>query len=133
MTITVYGAFRSNTTMTDNLATYATVGGTFQINAYSQITFQDGADGTVIQGDSNTNESPNDPTQTLAGNAIAWDYTITVNDGTTNYEIGVMDYDLDGSGSFTWPTAEQGYSAQQCQPAGRGRRCLGRRRRRRTH
>lgn len=109
MTITIYGALRSDTTMTDNLATYATVGGTFQISSYTQLTFEDGADGTVIQGDSATNEAPNDPTQTLAGNAIAWDYTITVTDGTTSYEIGVLDYDINGSGSFTWPTAEQGY------------------------
>ena len=109
MTISIYGALRSNTTMTDNLATYATVGGTFQINTYSQLTFQDGADGTVIDGDSTTNETPNDTTQTLAGNAISWDYTITVTDGTTNYEVGVLDYDINGSGSYTWPTAEQGY------------------------
>ena len=109
MTISIYGALRSNTTMTDNMATYATQGATFQINSYSQLTFQDGADGTVIEGDSITNESPNDPTQTMAGNAIIWDYTITVTDGTTNYQIGVVDYDIDGNGSFDWPTAEQGY------------------------
>ena len=109
MTISIYGAFRSNTTMTDNLATYATVNGTFQINSYSQLIFQDGADGTVIDGDSTTNESPNDTTQTLNGNAILWDYTITVTDGTTNYEIGVLDHDLNGNGSMGYPTAEQGY------------------------
>jgi hypothetical protein len=109
MTISIYGALRSDTTMTDNLATYGTVGGTFQINSYSQLTFEDGADPTVIAGDSITNETPNDPTQTMAGNAIAWDYTITVTDGTTNYEIGLVDYDLDGDGSFDWPGAEQGF------------------------
>ncbi len=109
MTISIYGALRSDTTMTDNIATYATLGSTFQINAYSSLTFEDGADPTVIAGDSISNETPNDPTQTLAGNAIAWDYTITVNDGTTNYEIGLVDYDLDGDGSFDWPTAEQGF------------------------
>jgi hypothetical protein len=95
--------------MTDNLATYATVNGTFQINSYSQLTFEDGADGTVIDGDSVTNESPNDTTQTMNGDAILWDFTLTVTDGTTNYEIGVMDYDLDGDGSMDYPTGEQGY------------------------
>jgi hypothetical protein len=95
--------------MTDNLATYATINGTFQINSYSQLTFEDGADGTVIDGDSVTNESPNDTTQTLNGDAILWDYTITVTDGTTTYEIGVMDHDLDGDGSMDYPTGEQGY------------------------
>ena len=109
MTISIYGALRSDTTMTDNVATYATLGSSFQINSYSQLTFEDGADPTVIAGDSITNETPNDPTQTLAGNAIAWDYTITVTDGTTNYEIGLVDYDLDGDGSFDWPGAEQGF------------------------
>ncbi len=109
MTISIYGALRSDTTMTDNIATYGTVGSTFQISSYSQLTFEDGADPTVIAGNSITNESPNDSTQTMAGNAIAWDYTITVTDGTTNYEIGLVDYDLDGDGSFDWPGAEQGY------------------------
>lgn len=109
MTISIYGALRSDTTMTDNVATYATLGSTFQISSYSSLTFEDGADPTVIAGDSITNESPNDPTQTMAGNVIDWDYTVTVTDGTTNYEIGLVDYDLDGSGSFDWPGAEQGY------------------------
>ncbi len=109
MTITIYGALRSDTTMTDQIATYGTLGSTFQINAYSKLTFEDGADPTVIAGDSINNESPNDPTQTMSGNAIAWDYTVTVTDGTSNYEIGLVDYDLDGDGSFDWPGAEQGY------------------------
>lgn len=109
MPISIYGALRSDTTMTDNMVTYATVGSTFQISSYSSLTFDEGADPTVIAGDSASNENPNDPTQTLDGNAIAWDYTISVSDGSTTYEIGVVDYDLDGDGSFDWPTNEQGY------------------------
>ncbi len=109
MPISIYGALRSDTTMTNNMATYATVGSTFQINSYSQLTFDEGADPTVIAGDSVSNENPNDPTQTLDGNAIAWDYTISVTDGTNSYEIGIIDHDLDGDGSFDWPTNEQGY------------------------
>jgi hypothetical protein len=109
MPISIFGALRTDTTMTDNMATYATAGSTFQISAYSQLTFEAGADPTVIAGDSSTNETPDDPTQTLAGNAIAWDYTISITDGTNNYEIGLLDYDLDGDGSFDWPTSEQGF------------------------
>jgi hypothetical protein len=33
MAITIYRAFRTRTTMTDAIATYGTVGSTFQINA----------------------------------------------------------------------------------------------------
>ncbi|WP_299354605.1 Hint domain-containing protein [uncultured Shimia sp.] len=109
MAITVYGAFRNATTMSDNTATYATNGATFQISSYSTITFEDGADGSIIDGDNASNESPNDTTQTYSGNAIAWDWTVQVNDGTNNYEIGVLDYDDDGDGSFDYPGGEQAY------------------------
>lgn len=51
MTITIFGAIRSNTTATDALVNYARVGGAFQIYAYSQLTVQDGADGTVMDSD----------------------------------------------------------------------------------
>ena len=38
-----------------------------------------------------------------------WDYTLTVTDGTNNYEVGFLDYDINGNGTFEYPTAEQGY------------------------
>ena len=109
MSISIYGAFRTDTTMSNNTATYATIGSTFQISSYSKITITDGADPTIISGDSSTNETPNDPTQTLGGSAITWDYTIEVTDGTNTYEVGVMDYDLNGNGTMQWPGPEQGY------------------------
>ncbi|AML50499.1 Hint domain-containing protein [Falsihalocynthiibacter arcticus] len=109
MTSNAYGALRTDTTMTADMATYATQGASFVINAYSQITMTDGANPTIISGDSVTNETPNDPTQTYNGKAIAWDYTILVNDGVNAYEIGVVDYDINGNGSFQYPGAEQGY------------------------
>ncbi len=106
---TVYGAFRTDTTMTDAQTTFGGAGTTFEINAYGSLTYNDGADATVMDGDSIVNEQPNDPTQTLAGNAISWDYTIEVTDGTNTYEIGVIDYDINGDGDYDYPTAEQGY------------------------
>lgn len=110
MSKTIFGAFRTDTTLSDSTVTYSNNSGdTFQITAYSSITISDGADATIIDGDDVVNETPNDPTQTYNGNAIAWDYTMTVNDGVNNYEIGVMDYDSNGSGSFDYPTSEQGY------------------------
>lgn len=109
MAINIYGAFRSDTTMTDNTATFATFGATFQISQYSQITITDGADGSVIDGDNVVNESPNDPTQTYLGRAFDWDYTIEVNDGVNTYLIGVMDWDANADGDFDYPTGEQGY------------------------
>ena len=112
MTITVYGAFRTDTTMSDNLATYATSGGTFSITSYSELTFEDGADPDIIDGDSITNESPNDATQTYLSNAIAWDWTVSVTDGVNNYEVGMLDYDANSDGDFDYTgadTGEQGY------------------------
>lgn len=109
MSNALYGAFRTDTSLSTNGATYANTGETFQIFSYSTITITDGADASVIDGDNIVNETPNDPTQTYAGNAIAWDYTFVVNDGTTNYQIGMVDYDINGDGDFDYPTAEQGY------------------------
>lgn len=106
---TIYGAFRSNSTMTAGQTTFGGVGTSFEINAYGSLTYSDGADATIMDGDSAVNEQPNDPTQTLAGNAISWDYTIEVTDGTNTYEIGVIDYDINGDGDYDYPTAEQGY------------------------
>jgi hypothetical protein len=106
---TIYGAFRTNSTMSNNQPTFGGVGTTFEINAYSSLTYNDGASTTVMAGDSITNEQPNDPTQTLAGNAIGWDYTIEVTDGTNTYQIGIIDYDINGDGDYDFPTAEQGY------------------------
>lgn len=106
---TIYGAFRTNSTMSNNQTTYGGAGTTFEINAYSSLTYNDGASTTVMAGDSITNEQPNDPTQTLGGNAIGWDYTIEVTDGTNTYQIGIIDYDINGDGDYDYPTAEQGY------------------------
>lgn len=106
---TIFGAFRTDTTMTDAQTTFGGVGTTFEINAYSSITFDDGASATEIAGDNIVNETPNDPTQTFGGDAFAWDYTISVTDGVNTFEIGVFDSDLDGDGSFDFPTAEQGF------------------------
>ncbi|MDE9451865.1 Hint domain-containing protein [Aliiroseovarius sp. Z3] len=109
MSISIYGAFRTDTTMSNNTATYATIGSQFRIQSYSKITITDGADGTTIQGDNVVNESPNDPTQTYNDEVFMWDYTIQVTDGTNTYEVGVMDWDINGNGSMQWPGAEQGY------------------------
>lgn len=109
MSISIYGAFRSDTTMSNDTATYATIGSRFRISSYSKISISDGADGTIISGDNVINESPNDPSQTYNGEVFIWDYTIQVTDGSNIYEVGVMDWDANGNGSFQWPGAEQGY------------------------
>ena len=96
MAINIYGAFRSDSTMTNSQAQLFQAGTTFEITQYSQITISDGADPTIIDGDNISNEDPNDPTQTYLGEAFAWDYTIQVNDGVNTYEIGVMDWDQNG-------------------------------------
>ncbi|WP_371169855.1 Hint domain-containing protein [Aliiroseovarius sp. 2305UL8-7] len=109
MAINIYGAFRTDTTMSNNTATYATIGSTFQIGSYSRITISDGGDASVVSGDNIINETPNDPSQTYNGEVVIWDYTIQVTDGTDTYEVGVMDWDINGNGTYQWPTAEQGY------------------------
>ncbi len=109
MPINLFGAFRTDTTMTDAAAGFATFGSTFEISAYSQITIADGADGTIVDGDNVVNETPNDPTQTYLGNAIFWDYTIQVNDGTNTYQIGIVDYDINGDGTSNGVNAEDGF------------------------
>ena len=109
MAIKIYGAYRTDTNLGDDAVTFATAGTTFQIGSYGSLTMTDGADPTIIDGDNVVNESPNDPTQTLNGDVIIWDYTIEVTDGVNTYQIGVVDYDLDGSGSFDFPSSEQGY------------------------
>lgn len=109
MPITLFGAFRTDSTMTDAAAGFATTGSTFEISSYSQITISDGADGTIIDGDNLSNENPNDPTQTYFDNAIFWDYTIQVNDGTNTYQIGIVDYDINGSGGSGGVDAEDGF------------------------
>ncbi|WP_108861869.1 Hint domain-containing protein [Ruegeria sp. Alg231-54] len=110
MAISIYGAFRANSTMSTSQAQLYQVNTTFQISQYSQITISDGADGTIIDGDNVVNEVPNDPTQTYLDRAFDWDYTIRVldEDGNT-YEIGVMDWDINNNGSMNTNSAEQGY------------------------
>lgn len=105
---TVYGAFRTDTTLTTGQVQFGGVGSTFQISAYSSLTFDGGADPSVIAGDGTTNERPDDPTQTYMGEAIAWDYNYIVTDGTNTYTIGVFDYDIGGNSRFNGG-AEQGY------------------------
>jgi len=109
LAITVYGAFRSDSTLSDMGAATNATGTTFQISAYNQITFDDGADGTVIAGDNISNETGNDLTQTMAGAPIYWDYTIEVTDGTATYEIGLLDYDTSGNGHSIGIDSEDGY------------------------
>ncbi|WP_109313514.1 Hint domain-containing protein [Ruegeria sp. AU67] len=110
MAIDIYGAFRSDSTMSTSQAQLYQVNTTFQISQYSQITISDGADPTIIDGDNVSNETPNDPTQTYLGRAFDWDYTIRVRDEDGNtYEIGVMDWDTNNNGSMNTNSAEQGY------------------------
>ncbi len=109
MPTNVYGAFRSDSTLSDAGASSTVVGSTFQISAYSQITIQDGADATIIDGDNISNETGNDPTQTLNGEIIFWDFTVSVTDGTNTYQIGLFDYDLDGDGNSIGVDSEDGY------------------------
>lgn len=109
MTINIFGAYRTDTSMSTSMAGFGGVGQFFQIFSYSSLQIDDGADGSVIEGDSFRNERPNDPTQTLNGTAFMWDYTIAVTDGFDVYEIGVMDYDIDGNGRINSSSSEQGY------------------------
>lgn len=109
MAITLYGALRSDSTLSDMGAATNATGTTFQISAYNQITFDDGADGAVIAGDNSSNETGNDLTQTMAGAPIYWDYTIEVTDGTATYEIGLLDYDTSGNGHSIGIDSEDGY------------------------
>lgn len=109
MPTTIFGAFRSDSTLSDAGASTSVEGSTFQISAYSQITIQDGADGSIFDGDSDSNETANDPTQTLDGEIIYWDFTVTVTDGTDTYQIGFFDYDIDGDGDSIGVDSEDGY------------------------
>ncbi|KIC47021.1 calcium-binding protein [Ruegeria sp. ANG-S4] len=109
MPSTIFGALRSNTTLTDAGASTTVVGSVFEISAYSQITVEDGADGTVFEGDSVSNEIGNDPTQTLDDEIIFWDFTVSVTDGTNTYQIALFDYDLNGDGDSIGVDAEDGY------------------------
>ena len=104
----IFGAFRTDTTLTTAQAQFGGVGTTFQISSYSTITITDGVDPNIIEGDGVTNEVPDDITQTYLGNAIAWDYNYEVTDGTNTYTIGVFDYDSSGNGAFGGG-AEQGF------------------------
>ncbi len=105
---TIYGAYRTDTTLTTSQTQFGGLGSTFQISSYSSITFNDGADANFIDGDGIVNEAPDDPTQTYLGNAISWDYNYEVSDGTNTYTIGVFDYDSSGNSQFDGG-AEQGY------------------------
>ncbi len=109
MPTTIYGAFRTDSTLSDTGAAADATGTTFQISAYSQITIEEGADGTVFSGDSASNETANDPTQTYNGEIIYWDYTIEVTDGTNVYQIGLFDYDINGNGNSIGIDSEDGY------------------------
>ncbi|SDX94781.1 Hint domain-containing protein [Ruegeria halocynthiae] len=104
----IFGAFRTDTTLTTAQAQFGGVGTSFQISAYNTITITDGVDPNTIEGDGVTNETPDDITQTYLGNAIAWDYNYEVTDGTNTYTIGVFDYDSSGNNAFGGG-AEQGF------------------------
>ncbi|WP_171128044.1 MULTISPECIES: Hint domain-containing protein [unclassified Ruegeria] len=105
----VFGAFRSDTTLSNAGASTAVVGSTFEISAYSQIDIDTGVDPTIFAGDSVSNETANDPTQTYLGETIFWDFTVTVTDGTNTYEIGFFDYDIDGDGNSIGVDAEDAF------------------------
>ncbi|EEE37916.1 hemolysin-type calcium-binding region [Rhodobacteraceae bacterium KLH11] len=109
MPTTVFGAFRSDSTLSDAGASSSVVGSTFQISAYSQITIEDGANGTIFDGDSNSNETANDPTQTFDDEIIFWDFTVSVTDGTNTYQIGLFDYDINGDGNSIGVDSEDGF------------------------
>ncbi|WP_317055938.1 Hint domain-containing protein [Roseovarius rhodophyticola] len=104
----VFGAFRSDTTLTAGQAAFGGVGTSFEISAFSTIDIDLGADTDTITGDLVTNENPDDSTQTFLGEAIAWDYNYNVTDGTNTYTIGVFDYDLSGNTAFELG-GEQGF------------------------
>lgn len=105
----VYGAFRSNTTLSDAGASSSVVNSTFIISAYDQIIIEDGADGTIFDGDDQQNEVANDPTQVYEGNTIFWDFTISVTDGTNTYQIGLFDYDINDDGDSIGVDSEDGF------------------------
>ncbi len=109
MPATIFGAFRSDTTLSDAGASSAVVNSTFTISAYSQITIEDGADDTIFDGDDQSNETANDPTQTFNGNTIFWDFTVSVTDGTNTYQIGLFDYDINGDGNSIGVDSEDGF------------------------
>lgn len=109
MPSTIFGAFRTDSTLSDQGASSSVVGSTFSISAYSQITIEDGADGTIFDGDSVQNEVANDPTQTFNGNTIFWDFTVSVTDGTNTYQIGLFDYDINGNGNSIGVDGEDGF------------------------
>ena len=92
--------------MSDDQVQFGQVGTTFQISAYSSITFNDGLS-PDFSGDFNVNEIPDDPTQAYLGNAIGWDYNFEVTDGTNTFTIAVFDHDANGNGQFDLG-AEQG-------------------------
>ena len=104
----IFGAFRTDTTLTTAQAQFGGVGTSFEISSYSSITISDGTDPNTIEGDGVANEAPDDVTQTYLGNAIAWDYNYEVTDGTNTYTIGVFDYDSSGNDLFGGG-AEQGF------------------------
>ncbi len=109
MPSTIFGAFRSDTTLSDAGASSAVVNSTFTISAYSQITIEDGADDTIFDGDDQSNETANDLTQTFNGNTIFWDFTVSVTDGTNTYQIGLFDYDINGDGNSIGVDSEDGF------------------------
>ncbi|GHE92872.1 hypothetical protein GCM10016455_11220 [Aliiroseovarius zhejiangensis] len=109
MTVSIYGALRTDSTLSLDAVRFGGVGQSFQISDYSKITISDGADPTIISGDSTLNEFPNDPTQTLNGNPIFWDFTVQISDGTNTYEIGIMDYDQNDDGIIDGFGTEPGY------------------------
>ena len=109
MSVSIYGAFRTDTTMSKFTAKLATIGSSFELGSYSKITIEDGSDSTVVTGDSGQDENPNDPSQTYNGEVIIWDYTIQITDGTNTYEIGVLDWDANGNGKIQGTSVEQGY------------------------
>ncbi len=109
MPTTIFGALRTDTTLTDAGASTTVVGSVFEISEYSQISIDEGADDTVFAGDSISNEIGNDLTQNLDGDVIFWDFTVTVTDGTNTYQIALFDYDLNGDGDSIGVDAEDGY------------------------
>ena len=109
MPLTIYGALRSNSSLDSATVTYGITGTVFQISAYSQITLTDGTDPSIIAGDSVTNETSNDSTQTVGGDMAFWDYTVNITDGTNNYQIGYIDRDLNNNGTIGLETTEQGW------------------------
>ena len=79
---TFFGAFRTDTSLTTAQVQFGGLGSSFQIFSYSVIEYDLGANPNLVEGDGNTNETPDDPTQTFMGDAILWDYNYEVTDGT---------------------------------------------------